>query len=289
MKPYRLNLLSAILLPLVALSGCTPLGLLNQLVPNDGYARTEGLAYGPAARHKLDIYAPEEIDAPAPVVVFFYGGSWKRGERGSYRFVAQALTAKGFVAVLPDYRLYPDVRFPDFVEDAAKAVAWVRQNIAPHGGDPGRIFLMGHSAGAHIASLLALDPRYLRVARVPRDAIAGVIGLAGPYAFDPLKYRSVRPVFENLRDKDQARPVSFASKDAPPMLLLHGKSDSTVRPNNSSQLAEALRTAGAEAEVVLYPNLGHAKIVAALAKPLRHLAPVLDDTAAFIEKRAKAR
>ena len=272
------------LLP-VLLAACSPVDVLNATVPKDGYAVSEGLAYGPGPRHRLDVYVPDDLAGPAPVVVFFYGGSWKNGDRGDYLFAAEALVSRGYVAVVPDYRLYPDVAFPDFLDDGARAVRWVRESIAAYGGDPDRLFLMGHSAGAYNAAMLALDPDYLANAGIDRGAVRGVIGLAGPYDFLPLDTRTTRQVFGDAPDLPATQPVSFADGGAPPLLLLTGEDDTTVRPRNSESLARAMAAEGGEAELRVYPDLGHIGIVLALADGQRGRAPVLDDLDAFVAAR----
>jgi acetyl esterase/lipase len=195
------------------LGACSPATLLNAFVPSDGYVLQKDVAYGDAERQVMDIYRPEDgpVDRTdnAPVVVFFYGGSWKSGSRQSYRFMGEALARSGFVVAVPDYRFYPDVRFPDFFEDGARAVRWVSTHAREFGGDPGRIILMGHSAGAHIAALPAFDERYLARQGVPGASLRGLVGVAGPYAFDPLAYGSTKPIFSGLADTDQARPITF--------------------------------------------------------------------------------
>lgn len=268
---------------LLFLGACSPLTILNAAIPEDGYVSHDGIAYGPETRQKLDVHIPVDATQPASVVIFFYGGSWKRGDRASYRFIAEALTSRGYVTVIPDYRVYPDVRFPAFVEDSAAAVGWVREHIEVFGGDPDRIFLMGHSAGAHIAALLTLDQRYFAEVDVPGTAVRGVIGLAGPYAFDPLQYRSTRPVFIDWPDPEATRPITFVDGQKLPFLLLHGKDDTTVYPVNSEALASRLRATGGSARTVEYTDLGHVGIVLAMAKPFRGRAPVLDDTSGFID------
>lgn len=270
----------------VCLPACSPLDLVNVFVPDNGNEVSRDVVYGSEPRQRLDIYAPPAIEGNAPVVVFLYGGSWKRGQKAQYRFVGEALADRGFVAVLPDYRVYPEARFPDFVEDAARSLSWVADNIDGWGGDPDRLFLMGHSAGAHIAALLTLDERYAAAADLPEDAIKGTIGLAGPYAFDPLAYRSIRPIFDHLNEPDDARPVSFVDGTEPPMLLLHGADDRTVRPINSMALLQAIRDAGGNAKSTVYPDIGHSGILLSLAGRLRHLSPAFDDSVAFIEGRS---
>ena len=279
-QPGRKALL--MLLPAL-LAGCSPLRAFNNLVPKDrGVEQAErGAAFGSHPRQRLDVYRPTRRAAgasPLPIIVFIYGGSWNSGERGGYGFAARALAARGFVVAVPDYRLVPEVRFPAFLEDGASAVRWVRVNAARLGADPSRIVLVGHSAGAYNAAMLALDPRWLGQ---DREAIRGFVGLAGPYDFLPLSGPVTTAAFGEARVPAETQPVSFASAGDPPALLLHGEADTTVYPRNSRLLAERLRAAGVDAGVTLYPNLGHVGIVAALARPFRGRAPVLDDIAAF--------
>ena len=296
MKPIvrwtsRLNLAVLGLIGAVAVGGCSPIVAFNQaLVPSEGYTQHRDLAYGPKARNQLDVFVPsKDTDAvapkSAPVVVFFYGGSWRNGERAYYRFVGEALASRGFIAVIPDYSLYPEARFPTFVEDGAAALRWVRDHIAAYGGDPDAIVLMGHSAGAHIAALLATDRRYLARAGVPYASLRGVVGLAGPYAFDPGRYRYTRPIFEGTGDVRDSQPLTFVQGGEPPMLLLHGADDSTVSPTNSRELADALRRAGGRVDLVEFPDVGHIGIVIAFAKPFRAPGGVLDTVGDFIAAR----
>ena len=267
----------------LALAGCSPAHLLNSVVPSDGYTVRTDIAYGAQPRQRLDVYSPNGASsATHPVLIFFYGGSWKSGDRDLYRFIGEAFTRLGYVVVVPDYRLYPDVRFPAFVEDAARVVGWVYEHEPEFGGDPDRLILAGHSAGAHIAMLVLFDPRYLAAEDVPVSAIRGGVGLAGPYALDPLKYASIRPVFADLDDPDAARPVAFASADAPPLLLLHGTSDRTVGLQNTRQMAEAVQNAGGHVTVRQYDGLGHIGIIASVAAPFRGRDAVYDDLAAFL-------
>lgn len=269
----------------ILLSACSPLRVLNALVPSDGYVAHADIAYGPEARQTLDVYAPAGGAGPVPVVIFFYGGSWKYGKRQQYVFAAEAITSRGYVAVVPDYRVYPDVTFPEFVEDGAGALRWVRDHIAEYGGDPHRIYLMGHSAGAYIAALLALDSRYLAGEGLPRETVRGLVGIAGPYAFNPLDHGSVRAIFAEHPEPRDMRPIDFADGSAPPMLLIHGADDGTVYPANSRGLAQRIQSAGGEASYVEIPDTGHIAVVLALAKPFRRDGGVLDMATAFIGRQ----
>jgi acetyl esterase/lipase len=239
-----------------------------------------GRPYGPLARQKLDIYWPLAGREPRAIVIFLYGGGWREGEREWYRFAGAALAAQGFVAVVPDYRLYPGVQFPVFMQDAALAYGWTQKHLNAGGGKT-PIVLMGHSAGAHMAALLALDPALL--AGQPRPA--AVIGLAGPYAFDPTTWPSTRDVFRTAAaHPDAARPIAFVSATAPPMFFARGAEDDVVAAFNADDMTRALGEQGVLAENRLYPGLGHAGLVLALARPFRWRAPVLTDSVAFIDK-----
>ena len=277
------RLVMALALSLV-LPACSPLALVNALVPRDGYQRETDVTYGPEPRHRLDVYRPVPAAESKTVVVFLYGGGWKKGERSHYRFVGEAFAARGYTVVIPDYRIYPKARFPDFVEDAAAAVGWVRRNIAAHGANPNRIVLVGHSAGAHIAALVTLDRRYLEAAGVPEGTIVGWAGLAGPYTFNPTTYPSTKAIFETAARVQDTRPVDFVHAEAPPALLLHGTDDDTVRPENSEGLARSLEAAGVSVRYVPLTDVGHIGILLALAKPFQSRAPVVDEITEFLER-----
>jgi acetyl esterase/lipase len=267
----------------LVLAGCAPAASLGGLmIPTTGHRLEAGITYGDDPRQRLDVYRPDGVTEPVAVVVFLYGGSWRSGERGYYRFIGEALTSRGFVVVVPDYRLYPQVRFPAFVEDGAQGVRWVHGNIARFGGDPGRIFLMGHSAGAHIAALLAVERRYLEAVQVPPTAIRGLIGLAGPYALDPSAYRFTRKVFAGIEDPRIVQPAALVSGDEPPVLLLHGLDDRLVPADNSRAFAANLAAHGRSAESLEYAETGHIDLVLALGHPFRRPGGIRDRIAAFI-------
>lgn len=263
------------------LIGCSGQQIVNALTPSWGYQRTTDIAYGPLPRQKLDVYVPDGVEN-APVVVFFYGGRWSSGDKGGYEFVAQALTSRGYVVVVPDYRLYPQVTFPSFVQDAAKAVAWTHAHIAEYGGDAQKLFLMGHSAGAHIAAMLATNAEYLRAVGGSVDWLAGMIGLAGPYDFLPISAADLQEIFAPESQWPRTQPVHFVNGNEPPMLLLHGGADHTVEPRNSKSLARLVRQAGGRAEVIIYPGVSHIGLIAKLAAPLRWTGSQLADIATFI-------
>jgi len=251
-------------------------------------ATVRDIPYADKARLTLDLCWPQTA-AAAPVVVFFYGGGWRSGHKGLYRYVAKALARRGYVAVVPDYRIYPEVRYPDFLDDGARAVRWVRDNVHRFGGDPEAIFLMGHSAGAHIAAMLSIDATWLgKVALVPGRHLAGLIGISGPYDFLPLKDQALIVIFGGA-NRPETQPIFYVAQGAPPALLLTGDCDGVVGAGNSTRLAERLRAAGNEATAVVYPGIGHYSIVASFAPVLRFYVPVLRDAQTFIARTLAAR
>ena len=233
----------------------------------------------------LDVWRPAEQSAKQrPVIVFFHGGGWVKGDRDAYAFVGRAFASRGYTVVIPDYRKVPDVRFPAFIEDGAEAVRWTRDNIAQFGGDPDRIALAGHSAGAHPAVTLALDPRWLTAAGVEPGAIKAAIGLSGPYDFYPFdKKRSIDAMSQWPEPRD-TQPIAFARADAPPMLLVTSSKDTVVRPYNTENLTAKLRELGAPVESENYEGLSHEEVVMALSKAFRGKAPVLDRSVTFLKQ-----
>ncbi|KVG07707.1 alpha/beta hydrolase [Burkholderia thailandensis] len=274
-------------------AGRHPLAVLNAAARRPTFVGRFDIAYGAGPRRALDIYLPADRCAPTaggglPIVVFFYGGSWRRGRRGDYRFVGEALASRGCVVAIPDYRLYPDAVFPDFVEDAAAAVRWACDHAAELGADPRRVYVTGHSAGAQIATLLATDGRFLRAHGLDKRDLAGVVGLAGPYDFLPLNDATLERIFpEPVRDASQ--PIRFVDGSEPPMLLASGLRDATVKPGNTARFAARVAAAGGAVQVRLYPGIGHALLVGAFGLPLRRFLPVLDDVAAFVRGAPRAR
>lgn len=269
---------AALLALSAVVSACSPIVILNGLTPSDTYTRVEAIPYAEGERHKLDVYRPTNTPAnrPRPVVLFFYGGNWTSGRREDYVFAGEAFASKGFVIVIADYRLYPQVRFPGFLDDSAKALAWTLTHIAEYGGDPARIALVGHSAGAYNAAMLAFNPLYRS------NAVKAFVGLAGPYDFLPLTSDTNRAIFGDPASIT-TQPIHFVDSSVPPTLLITAIDDTTVNPGNSARLAARLRALNVDVSEIAYPDLGHVRLVAALAKPLRGLAPVLDDAAAFID------
>lgn len=285
---YRLRRcgMGLLLLATSLLNACT--GLLDV---GNGHAThiVRDLPYAEGVRHTLDAYVPQsgaqaQTARGRPVVVFFYGGSWQHGDKARYRFAANALARHGYLTFVPDYRLYPAVRYPDFLRDAAQAVRYARAHAAEYGGDPERLVLVGHSAGAYIAVMLALDSRWLQQAGVAPAAIQATVGLAGPYDFLPLTDPALQRIFATPEGLRSTQPIAHARGGAAPMLLMAGTGDTVVDPGNTVRLAERLRADGASVETILVPGAGHTALIAAFAPALRFLNPSLADTVSFIDR-----
>lgn len=286
LKPSLLTALGAVAL-LLTLAACTPLTALNALAAaGDSHTRVPDVPYGPLPRQRLDIYRPTGA-APAggwPVVVFFYGGSWNSGERAQYRFVGAALASRGVLTLVADYRLYPEVRFPDFLADSAQALAWGLTHAAEQGGNPARVFVMGHSAGAYNAAMLALDPRWLAATGHTPQQLAGFIGLAGPYDFLPIVNPDAQPVFFHPHYPPGTQPIDFASAAAPRSFLAAGRTDELVNPErNTEALAAKLSAAGVPVSLHRYERASHVTLIGAFGLPLRWIAPVLEDVVTFVK------
>jgi acetyl esterase/lipase len=271
-----------ILIPFAGvLASCSPAQIVNALVPRNGFALTADRPYGKLARQTLDIYTPAASDHRSPVVIFFYGGNWQTGAKNDYLFLGQALAARGYIVVIPDYRLYPEVRYPVFLEDSARAVSWTLNHLDDIGGDPARVTLMGHSAGAYIAAMLALDARWLGTERA---RLHSMVGLAGPYYFLPLTDPVLQVIFGTEPDLRRTQPITFADGSEPQALLISGLDDTTVLPANSINLAARIRDHGGIAAEKYHKGVGHVPLIGAIAAPLRFIAPTLDDVTAFLNQ-----
>jgi acetyl esterase/lipase len=264
------------------------LDVLDGLFPGDGGVSRVGSAipFAPGPRGMLDVWAPDSAAAkPRPVLIFFYGGGWNSGRRRDYGFVAKAYAARGFVVVMPDYRIGPEFRFPAFNQDGAAAIKWTRDTIAAYGGDPNRIVLGGHSAGAYIAVMLALDPYYLRDIGVDPHIVRAVAGLAGPYDFYPWDSPLSIAAMSAWPDPQATQPIHFARVDAPPLWLAAGTADTVVKARNARNLAAREAVLGNRMTVLReYPGLSHNDLIMAVSKPFRHKAPVIDESVAFFKK-----
>lgn len=264
------------------LAGCEAgFSALRLVVPRKGYRVVAAQAYGADPRQKLDIYIPDGLKAHAPVLLFFYGGAWQGGRREDYFAFGEAFASQGIVTVVADYRLYPQVTYPAFVADGAAALAWVRANIARHGGDPARLFLSGHSAGGYIAVMLGAEPAFLKAKGGDLSWIRGVIGIAGPYDFLPLWQDDYIAIFHGANNRD-AMPVNHVKGKRPPMLLAWSTGDGTVGARNIDSLEAKLKSVGSEVETRRYPGVGHVGIILSLAYGFRGRTTLHQDMLAFI-------
>ncbi len=249
-----------------------------------GVARVVKAArYGGDPAQRVDVWAPTApAAAPRPVIVFYFGGGWHSGTPEAYGFIGRHFARLGYVVVLPGYRLVPGGEYPHMLEDSAAGLRWALDHVAQVGGDPARIFVMGHSAGAYNAVMLALDPRWLAAAKVPADTIKGAIGLAGPYDFYPFTSDSAKQAFATAPDPRVTQPINYVRADAPPLLLVTGDADTVVRPRNSLALARAMTAIGVPLHVVVFPGVGHQMLAMKLAAPFDRDPRVRDATLAFL-------
>ena len=278
--------LLCVLATVFVLAGCSQQQVLNSLTTDTGYRVASNIPFD--FEHPmlgLDVYTPTNVQN-APVIVFFYGGRWTSGSKDAYKFVGQALTAQGFVAVIADYRKYPQVRFPAFVQDGARAVKWTHDNISRYGGDPNKLFVMGHDAGAHIAAMLALNEAYLKAVGGSRSWLRGMIGLAGPYDFMPITAPDLRDLFGPPDLYPQSQPILFVDGHNPPLLLMTGLDDDSVLARNTQSLAQSVSKAGGPVETVVYPKMSHSMILATIAAPLRRNSDVMAYITDFVHRRA---
>lgn len=285
------KLLSAMGL-VATLAGCSGVGTLNAVTTTRSYQLDAGIPYGSLPRQKLDVYTPTTPapDGGWPVVVFFYGGTWNTGERAQFKFVGEAMAARGVLTLIADYRLYPEVRYPDFLMDSALAVAYGLENAKRLGGNRQRLFAMGHSSGGYNAAMVALDARWLRTTGHDLRELAGWIGLAGPYDFYPMENPEAMPVFFHPNYPPNSQPIGMARSGAPQTFLGAPTHDRLVDPErNTRQMAEKLQAAGVPVTLRFYERASHATLIGAFAWPLRWLAPVLEDVAAFVHASPPAK
>jgi len=263
------------------LSACSPFGAINLLVPRSGYSVHRNIAFGEDPRQRLDIYVPQGLKGPAPVLLFFYGGGWQGGKRTDYLAFGQAFASAGIITVVADYRLYPQVKYPAFVEDAAGALAWLHAHVVGYGGDPGRIFVSGHSAGAYNAVMLASEPKFLGAKGGSPDWIRGVIGVSGPYDFLPMSDPVYVDMFHGTNNTD-SMPTYHVDGKRPPMLLATGTADTTVDQGNTDRMAAKLASFGSDVKVIKYPGSGHIGTILSLVPGFRGATSLRQDVINFI-------
>jgi acetyl esterase/lipase len=270
---------------LLLLGGCraTFFGTMNLRQPSDHIVAHRNITYDTPLALAVDVYSPPHADH-APVVVYFYGGSWMTGKRSWFRWMGEALAAQGVVTIVTDVRLWPRARLDGFLHDGAEAVRWAHDHATEFGGDPSHLFVMGHSSGGQIAAMLAMDKQWLAaVGMQPRD-LAGFIGVAGTYDFIPFDEPEFYDMFgQTPKEEARSQPINFVDGDEPPALLLQGEKDTIVYPSEALALEGRYVEQGEPVELKLYPNLGHEKLLLAFG-PLKSRAPVLADTMAFIHR-----
>ncbi|WP_241560201.1 alpha/beta hydrolase [Marinomonas rhizomae] len=268
------------------LVACTKVGLGVANLPNafSNTETTKDIAYGTEPWQKLDVYVPPHSSGQSlPVVVFFYGGSWKDGSKDMYPFVGEAFAKQGYITVIADYSKYPQVKFPTFVEDGAKAVAWTYRHIAAYQGDPKRLFISGHSAGAHIGALLTADKHYLRAEGLTPSILNAFAGLSGPYDFVPYEDDYIA-IFGPPENYPNMQVTTFIEGDEPPMLLLWGADDTLVGKSNMDKLIKKINVVQGLVESKVYDDLDHVAMVSSLVWFLKSKAPILDDVNDFFQR-----
>jgi len=276
---------SLFLIACFGLVSCTSLGVLNAVAPKDDNTLevVTGISYGSHRRQQLDIYLPKDVDELAPVTMFLYGGSWINGKRQDYAFVGHAFNTKGYITVLPDYRLVPEIRYPEFLIDNANALRWVYGRIEQYGGDQNRIFVVGHSAGAYNGVMLGLADALFSAHDLDLPVISGFAGLAGPYDFLPLAFDSTKDAFGEVFDLPSTQPVNLVSSSAPPMILITGTDDKLVLPKHSFSLHDSATSKGAESTLVTYQDVGHIALLLSLSKSFRSNTTALEDVVNFFQ------
>lgn len=286
--PRTVVLLAVITAAAAALSACSPVKVLNRLVPSSTYDFEGAVEYGPAPRQRLDVYRPlpaaRAVTGPPPLVVFFYGGTWTTGERASFKFVGEALASRGAVVVVPDYGLSPTFKYPVFVQDSALAVKWALDNAERLGADPKKVYVMGHSSGGYNAAMVALDARWLGAVGASPRQLAGWIGLAGPYDFLPIENPDAQVAFNWPDTPPDSQPLFHAGAGSPRALLMAARDDKLVNPvRNTGQMTTRLRAAGTDVQTREFDDLNHITLIGAVARPLRWLGgPVLPPLVDFL-------
>jgi len=271
---------------LIMISGCSSVDVLNATITRDGYTLTRNIAYGTDARQTLDIYTPNDAKN-APVILFFYGGSWQMGSKDDYRFLGQALTSKGYVVAVADYRLYPQIYYPDFVLDGARALRFIHSHASQYQGDPRKIIVAGHSAGAFIAMILGADDAFHEAVGSQRAWIRGTAGISGPYDFLPFTDAHIKAIFSHYPDKE-TQPINHITQPMAPVFLATGDDDDTVDPRNSHRVKAKLNAISSPVQEHVYPGIGHIGIMLSLAERFRWKAPLLNDLSAFIDATCKS-
>lgn len=278
-KKFTITSLLAFLrvFPIIILSGCSAVQIVNSVSKIYPVEVEKDIAFGDNPRDTMDIYYPKsknENSANTPVVVFIYGGSWNRGEKSEYEFVGRKLASLGYITMLPNYRVYPEVKYPDFLKDGAKSIAKLVDQLKTEKYQPlkpsDKIVLMGHSAGAYNAAMLAMDDRWLARENLNRaDLIEGLIGMAGAYNIYPIGVPEVRPVFNHPNYPEKSQPIDYVAESKVPTLLLAPESDELVSlEKNTFSLAKALGEVGTPNQLVTVEGTDHISLIGTLSPVL---------------------
>jgi len=280
-KRYRLMSFAALIAgAAMASAACAPVKILNGLTPSSAYDLEKSVPFSDAPALAMDVYTPQNPKADAPLVMFIYGGGWNSGHKEMYKFIGEAFSSEGYTTLIPNYRVYPNVIYPEFMSDAAKAVADASEKY----NRP--IVLVGHSAGAHISALLALNPEYLDGVGVDRcKALAGWVGLSGPYDFkvyDP-PYTQIFPP----ETREEMLPIKYAGNALHPAMVIIGSDDETVQPAQTERMAQALRKTGVPVTEAYYDGVSHTGMIANMSKLLQNRSEAHSDVMTFLNTLPK--
>lgn len=248
-----------------------------------GYAVHRNIVFDPKQDLRLDVYVPDGA-VNAPTVIFFYGRRWERGSKRDVKFVGQALSAKGFVVVIPNCRHFPPAKFRQILSDRARAVVWTHQFAKTYGGSAGKLVIMGFDSGAYDAAMLALDPHWVRKDGGKINWIKGVIGISGPYNLLPISASDLRAVFAPEDQYPLTQPINWATGGNPPLLLIASRADRVVSVQNADELFDRVKAANGPVEKIIYPDLSHDMTLDMLSAPLRGRADILANVAKFVRR-----
>ena len=278
-----LTAIAAAMVTVLNLTACSGAKVLEALAPSGSVTVSRDVVFDREHDLALDVYRPTG-SRNAPLVVFFWGGSWQTGDRSTYAFLGRTLASRGLVVMIPDYRTYPEVRYPGFLYDSARAVAWAREHAGEYGADPGRLSLMGHSAGAYNAAMLVSDGRYLDAVGGNRGWISAWAGLAGPYDFLPLNDVVLERIFQPADPLESSQPINWVDAQVPPTLLVVSADDTVVDPRNTERLAARLKQVGVPVELLRVDNLRHIGVVVSLSNVFPFNDDVLSTVSRFLRE-----
>ena len=264
--------LPAVCVPLLA--ACSAAGVLNGITPSSTFDRTKNVSYGDHSRAVMDIYRADSPRAGAPGLVFIHGGSWSEGDKNIYKFLAEGFTKEGFDVAVPNYRLYPEARYPDMIVDSADAVAAAARDF---GRD---VVVMGHSAGGYNALMATMAPDVSGLDVCGQ--VAGIIALAAPTGAYPLTDEPFVTIFPQRFGGDDAPVNRVDGARLPPVMLVNGLDDTTVGPKNVEVLADALEAQGLRVERRLYEGMNHTDAVRVLSRHFDGDSPLKGDMIRFI-------